>query len=299
MVTNGQLVYSSLPVHVNVWVEEPLSADCARILTLMALESINQTFSYRMSLKSVQSFQNDSKENYSRGSPIILYEIARLRTKAIADGHVSINITFLKGAGPESETSSGVAHASGLSDWADNIYLYFNGPEDIFSPDRTEPLNSTFLNIQTLLHEFGHSFGLKHDIHSVMWTAEKAANPTNASNPVNITYQVEDLSMPASVPENMTLQECFENYIRPNVTGQLWHNYSKARFEYTGSTSGYSQGHYYVLHDDDYRNITLVYLSEYYYNIQGYIIHYYSVKYCVFDLGEFNRHWLPKELARC
>lgn len=299
---NGSTFYSKYSAHVDIRIEKSLSVENATLLTLMALESINETFGYHMTLNEVTTFEDDHKENYSRPYRFIPYEIAKLRLKSLIQKHISVTMTFYKGNGPDTKTSSGISNASGASDRADSIWLYFDNTNDMFSMSSESWANHTMRNIRTILHEFGHSFCLNENPKSgIMYTAEKKYNPTGSNNLIfNVTVNFGLVTIPNEIDENTTVQDIYTSLICTVFPYQIAYNWSYNPHIVNDTTSsGYTQTHvYYILNEQAHETI-LIYLWESYTVNLGDIDRHYSATYRIIDFDDFTDCWLPEELARC
>lgn len=287
--TNGQLSYSNYPIYVAVRVEEPLSVDYATFTTLIALESINQTFGYRMILDEVTTFENDNKEFYNDSRSEPGYERAKLRLNAKMNNQVDIRINFFKGKGREIETWAGTTSAAGTSGWGQTINLYFEEPASIYFTN----IDDTLYGIKTILHEFGHSFGLPHNVRSpIMFTSEKKDNPCNASRPEwNITVNETSFSPGEQFDQNYSAEAIFQEYIVSNISYPILFNNT-----YTVPINPHLVYYDYILDNWPSNTISYVHMLKHY---NGGSTVNFTIQQYSFNLSDYSCGWLSKELERC
>lgn len=287
--TNGQMSFSNYPTYVTIRVEEPLSVDYATYLTLITLESINQTFGYRMNLINVITFTNDNIDFYNNSHSEPGYERAKLRLNAIINQGVDIRINFFNGKGRDIDAWGGNTSAAGTSGWGQTINLYFEEPTSIYFTN----IDDTLYGIKTILHEFGHSFGLPHNVMSpIMFTSEKKDNPNNASRPeLNISVREITFSPVDQFALNYSIEAIFKDYIIPNITYPILFNTT-----YTVPINPHLVYYDYIL--DNWPSNTISYVSMRKIILDGGLASF-SIKQYSINLTDYSLGWLPEEFDRC
>lgn len=281
--------FKNYPVNVTIEVEEPLSVDAARALTLLSLESMNKTFGYEMNLVSAVSFPDDSVEEYSRESIISGFKKSFLRLSAQWEQQVKMTIRFYKGLGPGSE--DGKIRALGSSNWGSSISLYFSDSYEIIQFDDEEYLLSPQMGnrpIITIIHEFGHAFGLEHNLDSpIMYTIDPEVNPDGLPQPpLNINGG--DVTIPPLWNSTHDPDEVIKVLEDLKVTGPLRLYQEKS-----------DTNHLYIYKDQEFDKITLLYLSVTS-GDQGNATSWQidaSMKY--FLLSDYSKGWLDSEIDKC
>jgi hypothetical protein len=163
--------FEAYPVDVTVLVEEPLPVATIEVLSKMTFESLNRTFGYDINLKGISTFENDSIQEYSNetlkkalwnspfGGDKTLYW-------SITGGRVQMQVRCFYGSGPERVYYGEEYRVAGLSRYGNRIGLFFNSSRDLMCEGFGD-------NFETYLHEFGHAFGLEHQLDShIMYSAE-------------------------------------------------------------------------------------------------------------------------------
>ncbi|MBA3046108.1 MAG: hypothetical protein FP824_07830 [Euryarchaeota archaeon] len=303
--TNGELSFSSYPTYVNIQVEDSISVDQATILTLLAMESINKTFGYQMNLGNVSSFPNDGIVSYSN-EQVSPFAKSILRGYATFTHKISMNLYFYNGTGHSMTTTYGDGNAWGTSDCASTLKLYCLSPNDDF----TGNLSRMSEKIRAIIHEFGHSFGLPHNVLSpIMWTSELKDNPFNASRP-EFQIRTGDGYRSSGWPGELGAYLGNDSSVGDAIQALYLHNYSEPIPLYSfSSTPLYDnktlnfifQTHYVVMRSQDSTNITFVTLLET--NMSNpdadFQLTTYNFYCQYFHLADYSSLWLDEEIEAC
>ena len=179
--------FENYPVDVTVLVEEPLPVATIEVLSRMAFESLNRTFGYDINLKEISTFGNDSIQEYSKeslkkalwnspfGGDKTLYW-------SITGGRVQMKVKCFYGAGPERVYYGEEYRVAGLSRHGSRIGLFFNSSRDLTAEGFRD-------NFETYLHEFGHAFGLEHQLYSRIMYSPEVDPPPMQGRPQTTFYR--------------------------------------------------------------------------------------------------------------
>ncbi|MFO7618234.1 MAG: hypothetical protein R6W91_01010 [Thermoplasmata archaeon] len=304
--------FRQYPVDVFLEVEEPLPVETVKLLALLSFESLNETFGYRISLAGVSTFSDDGIWNYSDeildgvlwGNRVGGSHSLRWSVKG---GSMRMTIKAFTGEGPHRDYFEVPGGALGISNYGDKIGLFFNETGD----DLTH--QNMLRNIKTYLHEFGHAFGLKHNLTSPMMYSpevdpDKIGEPSwpssfRASSNSGVVYPY---------PEG-TVEEALNDFNIYSISSNpIWHYHESQMMYFNFSspkewapnspncTGFVNQSHLWCFMGEYSVNLTVVWMDRTIVDTEvGYYWHNYSLEWCTINLGGFEAFWTEEELREC
>jgi hypothetical protein len=178
--------FERYPVDVFVEVEEPLQLETVELLSIMTFQSLNRTFGYDIVLGGISSFSNDSINEYSDATLRKSLWGTRFSGDttlywSITNGRIQMYVKCFTGIGPERNYHGKDYRGIGISNYGNKIGLFFNSSKDLSSEGFLD-------NYETYLHEFGHAFGMVHQLDShIMYSPE--VDPENIGSPNTTHYR--------------------------------------------------------------------------------------------------------------
>ena len=304
--------FQRYPVNVFIEVEEPLPIETIHLISLLTFESLNETFDYKINLAQISAFTNDSVEKYTdeilnqslwRGSE---GGTSSLRW-SLKNGAINMRIRAYTGQGPERIYFNKSYNASGISKYGNIIGLFYNVTNDDLR------YTNIFLNMKTILHEFGHAFGLKHNMNSsMMYSPEVDLNKTGEPRWPSGFSGSSDSGVVYPYPEG-TVEEALKDF---NITSistnpvcyyyespQQFFNFTSPKYwapDSPNCTGFLNQSHLWCFQGEYSKPITIVWMDRTLVDTEiGYYWHNYKLEWCTFGLNGFEEFWTDEEILEC
>lgn len=304
--------FREYPAKVFLEVEEPLPPETVRLLAMLAFESLNETFGFSISLAGVTTFPDDGLWNYSDE---ILNETlwgasqggSRSLRCSVKDGSMRLLIRAFTGQGPHKEYYEDDGRAAGISNYGDTIGIFFKNPTSDLIYLNPVP------HIKTFLHEFGHAFGLEHNVTSaMMYSPEVNLNGTDepyVSLPFSVKvdsgviYPFPDGTFEAAWNE-CNISEISTNPIYYRFDGpEVYFNFSTPQYwapESPNCTGFLNQSHLLCLKGDYHDDLAIIRLERSLVDTElGYYWHHYTLEWCTFNLSGYEAFWTDYEILTC
>lgn len=204
---NNYTYFQSHPVEVFLEVEDTVSSEGAYFALKTALISLNDTFNYNLSIVSINHFHDEIDVYTDDDLDQCLWDGGEKISDSIENDSICIKITFFDGKGPDRTYFGKTTEAAGISNYGNRIGIFINNP----SLDFNSNLHLTF---KTILHEFGHAFGMEHNIESViMYSSEVDPNDDGAPDHPQYANQYSVLDDEYYIVNSIEYQELSPKFI--------------------------------------------------------------------------------------